>query len=304
VGCERLSRDELYSRGMYLMEKNNFRGAVVMLENSLEKDQKFTEARFHLARSYMHLKKLNTAEKELKRVLLQNPNYHDAKIELAKIYLLRLRPEGALNAIGFDENNHYDDADILEVAGRAYAMKGENTFALKLLKRGNSIANGGNSIDISLAEVYLHMGNVEKARDHIMMVIDKDPSELNALYILARLQIMEKEIDHAIQTYSQIIKENPYDYETLFRVGLLNIRQGQYGEVISISDKIIETNPDNHQGYYLKGIAQFHKRNYDDAITSFQLSQKISPSSITWDRLTIIRTNLNQPSVIYINPWI
>lgn len=281
-GCERPSRDALYYRGIELMGKSNFKGAVVMFKNSLEKDQNFTEARFHLAKSYINLKKLSLAEKEFKIVLDQDPNYHDAKIELAKIYLLQRRPEDALDEIGFDENRNYDNIDILEVAGRAYAMKQEHEIALKLLNRGHSLGEGDNLIDISLAEIHLQMGSADKARAHIIGVIDRDPTELNALNILARIQIVEKEYDNALQTYSLIVKENPYDYETWFRMGLLNIQQGQYGEAISISDAIIEAFPDTHQGYYLKGLAQFHDRNYDDAITSLQLAQKIFPDSNTY----------------------
>ncbi|RMG75221.1 MAG: tetratricopeptide repeat protein, partial [Nitrospirae bacterium] len=74
AGCHKKSKEELFQEGKNLLASGNPSGAVVLLKTALKKDKNFWKARYQLALAYEKLGKLELAEKELKKVLLQNPS--------------------------------------------------------------------------------------------------------------------------------------------------------------------------------------------------------------------------------------
>ena len=279
VGCPEKykTKEELHNEGVKLMNANNPGGAIVFFKNALEKDQSYVEARFQLARAYSSFGKFDQAEKEFQKVLRQNPASREVRLELARVHVQQAKPDEALKEMaGFAGAARYD-ADALELAGMAHALKGNYGTAVTLLKKALSANHARPTTAIALTRVYALMGNVREAKSHVSEILRNEPSNRDGLYILAELQTKEKDLDAAIKTYERIGKQHPSDIEAFFRKGILHIEKGDYDEALSLSQALIESFPRSPVAYRLKGMALFHKRNMDDAIAALQKSTALQP---------------------------
>ncbi len=271
-GCADQTKDELFKEGLKNLNENNPRGAVVLFKNVLEKDPNFFEARFQLARAYNIMGNYSPAEKELKKVIRQNPSLREAHVELARIYLHNSKPDDAINEIAkFVEEG---DAEAFEIAGLAHAIKGEYHSAAEFLKK--SAAGGDKTAGVALARVYMKMGRTAEARSQISEVMKEEPSR-DALHVLAKLQADENDTVAAIQSYERIIDKYPSDIEASYRKGMLHIRAGQYEEALSIAEGLISSFSRRPEGHRLKGIALLYGKDLDGAIVALQKSLAIQP---------------------------
>ena len=64
VSCGGQTKEELFQEGNRLNREGNFRGAVVLYKNALEKDVNYIDARIGLADAYLNSGNFDRAEKE------------------------------------------------------------------------------------------------------------------------------------------------------------------------------------------------------------------------------------------------
>ena len=100
-GCtsQQKTKEQLVNDGVKLVQNKNPRGAIILFKNALEKDQNYFEARFHLAKAQTAVGNYKEAEKELKKVRMQNPSARDVQIEMARVLVFKNRPDEALKEL-------------------------------------------------------------------------------------------------------------------------------------------------------------------------------------------------------------
>ena len=145
------TKEELFKEGQKSITANDPNSAIIFFKKALEKDQNFFEARFQLARAYTKVGKIDSAEKELQKLVRQNPQSKEIHLELARVYVQKGSPDDALHELSTFIGDIPGNGDALEVAGSAYALKGENNTAIDLLKKAVSAGNGRVSSKILLA---------------------------------------------------------------------------------------------------------------------------------------------------------
>jgi Tfp pilus assembly protein PilF len=79
-------KEELFAQGQRSMTANDPNSAIIFFKNALEKDQNYFDARFQLAKAYIRAGKTDLAEKELQKLVRQNPNSKDIHLEIARFY--------------------------------------------------------------------------------------------------------------------------------------------------------------------------------------------------------------------------
>jgi putative PEP-CTERM system TPR-repeat lipoprotein len=293
-GCTNTQRtkEELLSDGLRLMNEEKQRRAIIFFKNALEKDPNFFEARYELGKAYVSLGKLDYAEKELQKVKRQVPSSKNVRVELARVYLEKSRPEEGLKEIAEFIDDTSNNADVLEIAGWAYALKGDYATALSLLKRTLATDSGTLSGHITLARVYAKMEKYEKAKARLTKILKKEPSNRDVLYLLAELLIKQNDIDTAFRTYERILKNYPSDITALLRTGSLYLAKSDYEEALLIAEKLI--NLKRPEGHRLKGIVYFYEQRFDDAIISLQKSLSVKPDVGTYYFLGLCHYEKNE----------
>jgi len=285
VGCtdKHKTKEQLVNDGVKLVQDKNPRGAIILFKNALEKDQNYFEARFQLAKAYTAVGNLEGAEKELQKVRRQNPSSRDVQIELARVMVRTNRPDDALKELSPYLNENAADCDALEIAGWAHAMKEDNPAAVMLLKKAVAVC-GANSVSpfLSLATVFIAMGNAPEAELQLAQVMAKEPENRKALFILADIQTRRKDGAAALKTLDRIIQTNPRDIEAQYRKGLLYLESNDFDNALALSTSIIKQSPDWPEGHRLQGFALFFKKQYSDAIAPLQKALLQQPNAGTY----------------------
>ncbi len=288
------NKEELLKEGIKMAHERNPRGAIVLFKNALENDRNFFEARFQLAKAYYSTGNFDSSEKELQEVTRQSPSLRDARILLAKVYLQKSKPDDALKLIAGIPGGKADDADMFEITGWANALKGDYAKAVDFLDQAVARDDRISSV-ILLSRVFMQMGRDDAAMEQISGALKKEPSNAEALYLLAGLQTKGGDSGAAIKTYDRIIKEHPSDAEAYFKKGMLYMQGMQYDEALALADRLISALPNRPQGHALRGIALFHKKNFNDSVVSLQKSLSIMPSVSGYYFLGLSHYYRNEP---------
>jgi putative PEP-CTERM system TPR-repeat lipoprotein len=286
---------QLVNDGVKLVQDKNPRGAIILFKNALEKDQNYFEARFQLAKAYIAVGNFDVAEKELQKVRRQNPSSRDVQIEIARVMVHTNRPDDALKELSPYLSDNAADCDALEIAGWAHAMKKDNPAAVMLFKKAIAMC-GANSVSpaLSLATVYIAMGNAPEAEIQLAQVMAKEPENRKALFLLAGIQIRRKDGAAALKTLDRVIQANPRDIEALYRKGLLYIESNDFDNALALSTSIIKQSQDWPEGHRLQGFALFFKKQYSDAIAPLQKSLLQQPNAGTYYILALTHYYRNE----------
>lgn len=277
-GCSSKTKESLYAEGVEQVEASNPGAAVVYFKNALEKDGNFLEARFQLAKAYAALGKNEQAEKELTKVLTQNPSREDVLLELARINNAMGRGEQAFTFGEQFLSKRPGAIEGLEVLGISCAIMKRYDEALEYLTRALHADPTRSKTKLELASVHVATGSVEKARGVLNEVIQAEPRNFKALFMLASVEERAGNRDSASSLYQKILQFDKNQTVASYKLGLLFLDKGQVDKAQAEADQLIKKYPKRGDGYRLKGLVDFYRKKYDDAITSLQQSIKLGPS--------------------------
>jgi putative PEP-CTERM system TPR-repeat lipoprotein len=276
------TKEQLLDEGLKQVQKNNPGGAIVLFKTALDKDQNYVEARFQLAKAYYVIGKMDAAEKELQKVRRQDPSSREARIELARVLAHTNRPDDALKEISQYLGDSSTDCDALDIAGWAHAVKNDTSGAVTLLKRAVTACGERSAPTISLSIVYAMMGDMQEAEKQITSVLEKEPTNRKALYLLAEIQTSRNDGTAALQTLDRVLQINPNDLEAQYRKGLLYIEIKDYDNARIVADAMIKQFPKRAESHRLQGFVYYFKQQYVDAIPALQRSLVMQPNAGTY----------------------
>ena len=274
-GCHSKTKEEFFNEGIKLMQRNNLNGAIVFFKNALDKDPNYFEARFELAKAYFATEKYDQAEKELLKVSRQNPSY--VKLELGKLYIAINKPDEAINEAERYLQFKPDDPEAFEIIGVGYAAKGKLDEAERHIKKALRIDPNKNSAKLTLARIYMGQGNKQGARSLLEEVINNDKKSRPAYYLLANLEMSSGNLDKAVKVYKTIAEIEPRDTYATFRAAMLYFSSGKLAEAETIAEDLLKRFPERPEGHMLKGFIHYYRKEFDKAITELQTSLKAEP---------------------------
>lgn len=276
--CTSKTKEELCSEGVKQLKASNASGAVVLFKNALEKDENYSEARFQLAKAFVMLGKNEQAEKELIKVIKQNPLRDEVTVELASLYNSMKKTDEAFKLGEQYLAKHPNSVEGLEILGVSSAINKRFSEAEGYLLQALKADPSRSKTKIELAAVYLASGNEQKAKDTLEDAIKTDPQNIRAYYMLAALEKGEGNAAKALEIYAKISAISHADTLAAYKSGLIYIDMNDLNKAEKIADDLIKNYPKKGDGHRLKGLVYYHKKSYVDAMTSLQNSIKMSPT--------------------------
>lgn len=277
-GCGGKSKETLLSEATKKLKEGNPGAAIVMLRNALEKDPNYVEARYQLAKAYLEATKYEQAEKELQKVLTANPTKTEIHLDLAKVANGLSKPELAGKELQEYLKNHPETAETLEVQAVTAALSERMVEAEQYLLKALKAEPTRVSAKLHLAGVYAGLKKTDQARELLTAIIKEKPSESRAYQILAQIEYAQGDKEKAIAVYQQQAdaeKKNPYP---LLRIGTIRLDMGQFDKANAVADDLIKRFDKRGEGYRLKGLIYYQQKNYPEAIASLQKAIQLQPS--------------------------
>lgn len=280
-GCDRSTKEEFFAKGKAQGEAGNLHGAAVFYRNALEKDEKYYEARYELAKAFLSVSKVELAEKEFLKLLEQDPSRDQVRIELARVYLLIRKTDPAVAQIEAYVKRHGESTETDELLGIAGVLQNQPGRAEIHLRKALSGDPANTKIKRELATLYIQFRMQEKEQDARRLIdelIQSVPSETKAYYLLAELENNLGHKEKALSLYQKITELDPSDYKALYRIGIFRISQKNLLAAGEIMQSLQQKFPRQSEGPRLAGIINFNNKNYSDAITNLLRSMQLAPT--------------------------
>jgi len=278
TGCRGKTKEELYSEGLKQALNANPSGAIVLLKNALDKDPNYLDARYQLALAYTATGKHEQAEREFQKVLRQSPSYPGLKLSLAKLHISARKPDVAIGEAMEYLKANPGSAEALETLAIAHVLKGDMAQAESYLLQALKGEPDRTSAQVELAAVYLAGNRRDAAREVLGGILKRDPNNSRANYFLAAMENAAGNRDAAIAIYRRIATAHPSDPQAPYKAGLICLEKGDTANAEQTAALLEKKFPKRPEGSRLKGLVLYQKKNLPEAITALQASIMLGPS--------------------------
>ena len=136
-----------------------------------------------------------------------------------------------------------------------------------------------NWIKFAQVKFYLSTGDLKKAKDILLTIIEKNPNNYNAHKFLAEIYEKEGGIRKAIDEYVRCIEINKKDYDSYYKVALLLNDLEKKEEAIEMLYGLLDKKPDYYNGAVTLGDLLVETEKYKEAVTIFTEALKFNPTS-------------------------
>jgi len=151
--------------------------------------------------------------------------------------------DGGNRAVQSDSRS--SDALYYYSVARLVGMEGELSAAAKSLEKAISIDPDSAYLKITLAEIYLHLDEIEKSFRVAEDALILDPDLLPGHLLLANLHARQSRYPEAIFHLEKAAELDPEDTRILFQLALYHNRNGDLPKSIIILKKLVERSPDD-----------------------------------------------------------
>ena len=229
-----------------------------------------------LGASLIRLKKPQEAEHVLSRATRIYGSFSRAHEGLAEALIMQGRLKEALASL--------ERAEVLEPGSSSIRMKkakvltglGKEDDATRELEASFKLTPHREDLVRGLS--LQRMGNVRDAEKIYRDVLLRDPSNVDALRLLAGVAMRAKQWGDAEALLERALELAPDFYQGWFDLGLARQEQDKTAEAIDAYQQVIRLEPDRPQGYVSVGTVKAMIGAHDEAMEQFQAALQREPS--------------------------
>jgi len=157
------------------------------------------------------------------------------------------------------------------------------SFRSSSKKRGEKLADPKDKIElyneIKLAQFLVTSEEMDKAEKKIKGVLNKDPSVLEARYLLGNIYVKQKEYDKAIEEYKKALDVEPEYQEAIFGMANAYEKKGKIEEAIIGFKRLMELDPKDTKPLFHLADINLEKGELDKALRYLKSGSEINPES-------------------------
>ncbi len=208
IACSSDTPEQRIDRARDLLEKREYRSAVIELKHVLKKDEKNLEARKLLGSIYLELGDGVTSDKEFQRYISHGGNANNIQIELARSYLLGKQYQKLLDSIRIAQ---IDDPEkrlaVIAYMGEAYLGLGKYDEAAAQYNQALGI--NADYLPARLGQAWVAIGkqDMPDAERKLKALTSANPQYQDAWSALAGLYRMQNKLDDSVAAYKRAIEQ-------------------------------------------------------------------------------------------------
>ncbi|MFW6053436.1 MAG: tetratricopeptide repeat protein, partial [Persicimonas sp.] len=194
-----------------------------------------------VARYYQMSERPGIAEKWYQAALERDPNFWDARLSLARMYLTTEQDEKALELL-----ERARDEGVQDIRLSAY-----------------------------LADAYRQSGRYAKAVDQINEVIEKHPKNQEYIFIRGRIYFDQGNYDTAREDFNKAYEFDPRFHDAYFFVGRTAFEQGDFKKAMKIFRHVLDYKPNDGNFHYWMGRAYEAEDRLTQALEEYRNATKV-----------------------------
>ncbi len=155
------------------------------------------------------------------------------------------------------------------------------SFQASSKQKGEKLADPKDRIklynEIKVSQFLVAEEKMDQAEKKIKNVLNKDPSVLEARYVLGNIYSKQKKYDEAIEEYKKALEVDPDYYEAIFGMALAYKKAGKDDEAIVGFKRLIDIDPKDTKPLMHLGDIYEKKGQLDEAIRYLKSGVTINP---------------------------
>jgi len=270
-----------YVLGQIQQGEGDYTKAIEIYSELLERLPDNSDVLINIAQCYEKLNNRNQLITFLNNLRIKNPQNITAGTLLAETYLLNKNFDAAQNLLKTMVADKINKPELYILLANSKLAMNDNLGALETYLDGLKIYPNNINLSTSIANLYLKLGNNDKAVDYYESLLRKNES-----------------LELAINNLAIILAENYSSSEKLNRAGLLVeklkdsaqpyykdtyawvlVKQGKINDGIKILNKLIISNPNVPIFRYHLGVAYYQIGNNSSAINEIKQALELSKKS-------------------------
>ncbi len=202
---------------------------------------------------------LRAAEDLLKGALLIDPDFTDAKVELATSYINQFETGLMTKEEAFSEIIAITD-QVLDVDADNAAARAVSAYA----KAGQQIA----------------AGNIDSTTDlvsELEAIVAGSPEQLQALILLVRAYEMQQQDERSVELLTEAARQDPFNPVIHYELGSAYIRLAQWTEARAALEKSLEIEPGQPNAYTYLALVSLQAGDAVGYVSQFIKSLNVDP---------------------------
>jgi tetratricopeptide (TPR) repeat protein len=123
----------------------------------------------------------------------------------------------------------------------------------------------------------VRLGDYETAISKLKAILDKDPKDSNALYIVGMAYLKKKMWPEAVQSFLQVVDLSPKFAAAYYQLGICYQQQGELQKALEYNQKAMDLDPSNPDAPYNSGLILFELNRVDEALVCFEKALSMKP---------------------------
>ncbi len=199
---------------------------------------------------------------------------HEMKREL-----LALIEENAAEGIEGVGPRKIDNDSLVKLQALGYI----GSFHTKAKDREDKLADPKDKIElyneIKISQFLVTEERMDEAEKKIKDVLGKDPSVLEARYILGNIYSKQKQYDEAIEEYRKALEVDPDYYDAIFGMAITYKKAGMFDEAIVGFKRMVEMDPKDTKSFLHLGDIYHERGQLEEAKNYLKSGISINPEA-------------------------
>ncbi len=266
-----------------LLASTYFQKAVmaISVDGKVDEGEAYIGKALSSAPSDVHARAL--AELYLIRIegLLNDEGVTETEAQTRFQQYLSIAIQAANEAVALDSTNYINRMSQGQVFEAIIPLKIEGAYdeAKKAYEAALLLNPQSPEIHLALARIEVAQGDNAAARAQLGKALEKKGDYTPAVYLLAQMQIAERNVPEAIRSIEAIAMLSPNDSGIFLQLGLLYYDQGQYANAVLAFGRAVQINPQYANAKYLLGLSYYQTKEQDKALQQFKELLVTNPDS-------------------------
>ncbi len=215
--------------------------------------------------------------KKLKTFLKVDPGYEEAYLLLVSIYLAKNKLQEAIKVADNGLNHCRNGAALKMIKATILQSIGREPEALQLVSQISTADPTNFEALTLLANLYQDLGDLDAAEMTAKKSIRISKNQPKLQLLLGRILTKKGNLDQALEYLSKSAALVPDDVESCLEIGKVYLEQQDLASALDAFKEAIERNPKDHRAFYQAGLIMKEIKDYHGAEKMLKLSAELAP---------------------------
>jgi len=254
---------KFYDDALGRFERNDVAGAIIQLNNALQKDPNMLAAHVLMGRARLKNGDPAGAETSFEKALKLGVDRTEVALPLAQAYAAQGKSDALLERITPTGLPRESQIEILVLRGNAFADKGKTADALRSLDEARALDPKSVAVRLALVNVLVRSGDKARASAVLDETIKIAPDSSAAWNLRAQLAHLSGNLPAALADYTKAVALDPGNVDALVAQAGLLLDLGRLEETDAALAKLQQVSPREPRAAYLRAVVASRRGDTD-----------------------------------------